>query len=264
MAEQSPDTVLPRRRRALLTDFVNERGQATVAELAEEFGVSADTVRRDLDWLAGQGALGRTYGGAVTLAGLASADTVFSDRTSLNRDAKQAIGQAAAECVADGETVMLNGGTTTLAVARALGGRQGLTIVTNNIRVPAEIPSASVRDLYLIGGSCRLASNVTIGPIAFPGIVGIYADVAIMGVGGLTAQAGLSTTSLPEAQMMAEMLESAHRTILVVDSSKFGRNAFAHIAGLDAITHLVCDKAPQGELADALTTAGVQVTVTGG
>ncbi|MBD3005457.1 DeoR/GlpR transcriptional regulator [Streptomyces sp. 5-10] len=255
--------MLPRRRRALLTEFVNDRGQATVAELAEAFSVSADTVRRDLDWLAAQGAIARTYGGAVTLADLASADTVFSARASLNGDAKKAIGQAAADCVADGETVLLNGGTTTLAVARALGARQDLTIVTNNIRVPGEIPASAVRDLYLIGGACRLASNVTIGPIAFPHTAGMSVDVAIIGVGGLSAQAGLSTSNLPEAQMMAEMLHAAHRTIVVVDSSKFGRNAFAHIAGLDAISHLVCDKAPQGDLADALAAAGVRVIVTG-
>ena len=135
---------LPGRRRALLTDFINDRGQATVAELAEIFGVSTDTVRRDLDWLAQQGAVARTYGGAVTPSGFASNDTAYSDRASVHQHAKRAIGAATAVRIADGETVLVNGGTTTLAVARALGARRNLTIVTNNLKLPAEVDRKSV------------------------------------------------------------------------------------------------------------------------
>jgi len=90
---------------------------------------------------------------------------------------------------------------------------------------------------------------------------GISADVAIIGVGGVSAQAGLSTTNLQEAQMMAQMIESAQRTIVVADSSKFGRKAFAHIARLDAIAALVTEIAPDTELADVLTAAGVEIVV---
>jgi DeoR/GlpR family transcriptional regulator of sugar metabolism len=255
------DTALPGRRRALLTSFVDEHGQATVVELAESFGVSTDTVRRDLDWLAERGAIARTYGGAVTLSGLAATDSPFNDRTAVHLDAKRRIGAAAAERIADGETVLLNGGTTTLAVARALGGHRNLTIVTNNLRLPAEVPAASVRDVYLLGGNCRLKSNVTLGPVAFPGMEGVSADIAVIGVGGVSAKAGLSTTNLQEAQMMAQMIESALRTVVVADSSKFGRNAFAHIARLDAISALVTDAEPDAELAEVLASAGVELVL---
>ena len=245
----------------LLTEFVNEHGQATVVELADAFSVSADTVRRDLDWLARQGAVSRTYGGAVTVAGLATADTSFSDRTSVQREEKNQIASAAAERIADGETVILNGGTTTLAVARALGVRRNLTIVTNNLRLPSALPPGSVRDVYLVGGSCRLASHVTIGPVSFPGTGGISADVAVIGVGGIAPRAGLTTSNLQEAQMMTEMIESAQRTIVVADSSKFGRSAFAHIVPLSAIGMLITDRAPETELLDALSAAQVAVVV---
>src|SRR5580698_10260337 len=151
-AERDVDGALPGRRRALLTAFIDEHGQATVVELADAFSVSADTVRRDLDWLAKRGAVSRTYGGAVTVAGLATADSSFSDRSSVHRDEKHRIAAAAAERIADGETVIINGGTTTPAVARALGVRRNLTIVTNNLRLPAALPPAAVRDVYLIGG----------------------------------------------------------------------------------------------------------------
>lgn len=260
-AERDADGVLPGRRRALLTAFIDEHGQATVAELADAFNVSADTVRRDLDWLAKRGAVSRTYGGAVTVTGLAAADTTFSDRSSVHPDEKRRIAAAAAERIADGETVIINGGTTTLAVAAALGVRRNLTIVTNNLRLPAALPPAAVRDVYLIGGSCRVASNVTIGPVTFPGTEGISADVAVIGVGGVAARAGFTTSSLQEAQMMAEMIQSAQRTLVVADSSKFGRSAFAHIVRLDAAAMLVTDRMPEGDLLDALTAAEVEIAV---
>jgi DeoR/GlpR family transcriptional regulator of sugar metabolism len=259
--DRDADGALPGRRRTLLTEFVNEHGQATVVDLADAFSVSADTVRRDLDWLARQGAVSRTYGGAVTVAGLATADTSFSDRTSVQREEKNLIASAAAERIADGETVILNGGTTTLAVARALGVRRNLTIVTNNLRLPGALPPGAVRDVYLVGGSCRLASHVTIGPVSFPGTGGISADVAVIGVGGIAPRAGLTTSNLQEAQMMAEMIESAQRTIVVADSSKFGRSAFAHIVQLGAIGMLITDRAPEAELLDALSAAQVAVVI---
>ncbi|GGM16635.1 DeoR/GlpR family DNA-binding transcription regulator [Nakamurella endophytica] len=255
------DVALPRRRRALLTEFVSARGQATVTELAEQFHVSTDTVRRDLDWLATEGLLARTYGGAVVLSGLTTSDTGFSDRAELNQDAKRMIAQAAVDLIGDGETVLLNGGTTTLAVARAIGGRRDLTVVTNNIKVPAELPAAAVRDVYLLGGTCRMESSVTIGPVGFPGMAGISADVAVIGVGGVSARTGLSTTNLPEAQMMAQMLESAHRTVVVADATKFNRNAFAHIASLEAVDTLVTDAAPPEELTAALVSADIDLVV---
>jgi DeoR/GlpR family transcriptional regulator of sugar metabolism len=261
LPDHDPDGALPGRRRALLTAFVDEQGQATVAELAEAFKVSSDTVRRDLDWLAQRGAVSRTYGGAVTVVGLATTDTPFTDRSAVNRDEKQRIAAAAAERIADGETVIINGGTTTLAVARALGVRRNLTIVTNNLRVPSALPSGAVRDVYILGGSCRVASHVTIGPVAFPGTEGISADVAVIGVGGISARAGYTTTNLQEAQMMAEMIESAQRTIVVADAGKFGRSAFAHIVRLDAVETLITDRTPEPELGEALSTAGVDLVV---
>jgi DeoR family fructose operon transcriptional repressor len=262
--DRDAEGALPGRRRALLTAFIDEHGQATVVELADAFNVSADTVRRDLDWLAKRGAVSRTYGGAVSLSGLATADTSFSDRSSVHPDEKQRIALAVAERLADGETVIINGGTTTLAVARALGERRNLTIVTNNLRLPSALPPAAVRDVYLLGGNCRLASNVTIGPVTFPGTEGISADVAVIGVGRVSARSGFTTSNLQEAQMMAEMIACAQRTIVVADSSKFGRSAFAHVVRLDAAATLITDQKPGQELLDALSAADVEIVVAPG
>jgi DeoR/GlpR family transcriptional regulator of sugar metabolism len=257
------DTALPAQRRARLVEYVRDRGHATVAELADDFAVSMDTIRRDLDYLADRRLLARTHGGAMRPGEMATADTPFDSRAAVHHRAKSAIGAAAAGLVSDGETLIINGGTTTLAVARALSAKRDLTVVTNNLRLPAELPLDAVRDLYIVGGTCRIASNVTVGPVAFPGSAGINADAAVIGVGGIDAAVGLSTTNLPEAQMIRQMIDACTRVIVVADSSKFGRRAFVQICGLDRMSVLVTDTEPPAELAAALAEADVDVvTVT--
>jgi DeoR/GlpR family transcriptional regulator of sugar metabolism len=253
------DTALPAQRRVDLVKYVRDRGHATVAELASGFAVSMDTIRRDLDYLAERRLLARTHGGAMRMDELATADTPFENRTNVHRDAKEAIGARAASLVSDGETVLVNGGTTTLAVVRALTNRRDLTLVTNNLRLPAEVPTSAVRDLYVLGGACRISSMVTIGPVGFSGTQGISADVAVIGVGGVSAGNGLSTTNLSEAQMIRQMIESSARVVVVADSSKFGRNAFVHICDLSEVTTLVTEQDPPDDLTAALRESGVEV-----
>jgi DeoR/GlpR family transcriptional regulator of sugar metabolism len=258
-ATSAQDNALPAQRRAALARHVRDRGHATVADLAASFAVSMDTIRRDLDYLAERGVLARTHGGAMRTDELATADTPFDNRTAVHRDAKEAIGVAAARLISDGETVLVNGGTTTLATVRALTGRRGLTVVTNNLRLPAEVPPDVAWDLYVLGGSLRLSSMVTIGPVGFSGTKGISADVALIGVGGIGVEQGLSTTNLPEAQMIRQMIESSSRLIVVADSSKFGRGNFVHICDLAEVSTLVTEQEPDPQLREALDAVDVEV-----
>lgn len=238
---------LPGRRRADLIAFVEDAGQGTVAELAEEFGVSFDTIRRDLDHLADAGELVRTHGGAVAKGHLASSDTPFPSRVALNMDSKALIAREAATHINDGETVIMNGGTTVLAFAAALSGVRGLTVVTNNLRVPFELPAGVAQDLHIIGGTCRVSAMVTIGPVHFPGPAGrathaIHADVAVIGVGGISSEDGLTTSNLSEAQMMREMIDASSRVIVIADHSKVGRSAFAHICDFGEVDLIITDR----------------------
>jgi DeoR/GlpR family transcriptional regulator of sugar metabolism len=256
---------LPARRRADLNRFIQRRGQATVGELAEQFGVSVDTVRRDLEHLGERGVITRTHGGAVpneelATAQLATADRPFDMRE--NPEYKHVIGAAAADLISTGQTVLINGGTTTLEVVRALRDQRDLTIVTNNLHVPAATQPATVRHCYLIGGRYEPDSMVTIGPVSLPGTSGISADVAIIGVGGIDARCGLSTVNPDEAHLIHEMIESASMVIVVADSSKFRRRAFAHICPLNAISTLITDATPDDDLAAALADADVETIVT--
>jgi len=239
---------LPATRRAQLVNLVEQRGEATVIELVDAVGVSADTIRRDLDDLARRGLLTRTHGGA-THRPLARADQPFDRRMQEHHEGKQLIGATAAALLTDGQTLLINGGTTTLAVARCLHHLRDLTVVTNNLRLPAEIDTGSLRELYLLGGHCRFSPLVTIGPVEFPGTEGhgshaVTADVAIIGVGGISAGVGLSTTNLHEARMMREMIDAAQRVLVVADASKFGRDTFVQIAPLDLVGTVVTDRPP--------------------
>jgi DeoR family fructose operon transcriptional repressor len=265
--EQAQRHRLPASRRAQLASLIEERGEATVTELVDATGVSADTIRRDLDDLARRGLLTRTHGGA-THRPLARADQPFDSRMHEHHEGKQLIGETAAALLTDGQTLLINGGTTTLAVAKSLHQHRDLTVVTNNLRLPAEIDTTCVRELYLIGGHCRLSSLVTIGPVEFPGTEGhashaVTADIAIIGVGGISAGLGLSTTNLHEARMMREMIDAAEQVLVVADASKFGRNTFVQIAPLDLVDAVITDREPPAELAAALRESDVKVILPG-
>jgi DeoR/GlpR family transcriptional regulator of sugar metabolism len=260
---EAANFALPASRRSALIRLVLERGQATVLELCQRFQVSPDTIRRDLELLARRGLLSRTHGGAVAAEPLVGADAPFAARLNANHEAKLRIARAAARLIAGGETLVVNGGSTTLAFARELVAVNGLTVVTNNLSLPAVLAPGAVRDIYLLGGQVRTESQVTLGPVAFAGTGSIHADTAVIGVGGISP-AGLSTTLLAEASMIAAMIAASRRAIVLADASKFDHNAFAHIAPLGPRQTLVSDRPPPPELAEALTDAGVDVIVAGG
>ena len=253
------DGVLPAKRHAELLMLLRARGQMTVNELACHFDVSGDTIRRDLDLLDSQGLLERTHGGAVAYENLVHRDSTFNQRMGRQISAKKRIARAAAGLIKDGETLLVNGGSTTRFFAAELT-RRNLTIVTNNLSVPSTVPAGCVRDVYLVGGQYKGDALVTVGPVLMSG-VSITVDSAVIGVGGITVAEGLTTTVLEEATMIASMITAARRTVVVADASKFGNRVFAHIAPLDRIEILVTDEEPPGDLRDALNAARVKVVV---
>src|ERR1700730_18768233 len=143
------ENVLPAKRNLELLELVRARGQMTVNELSGHFGVSGDTVRRDLDLLASQGLLKRTHGGAVAMDNLVHQDSTFMQRMSTRVTAKRRIARAACQLITDGETLVLNGGSTTRLFAAELSDRRNLTIVTNNLTVPTTLAAVGVRAVYL-------------------------------------------------------------------------------------------------------------------
>jgi DeoR/GlpR family transcriptional regulator of sugar metabolism len=136
-----------------------------------------------------------------------------------------------------------------------------MTVVTNNLAIPGVLGDGAVRDVYVLGGQFRAEAQVTLGEVRFASVTGISTDTAVIGVGGITASGGLSTTLLAEAAMIADMIACAKRTVVLADASKFGHDAFAHIVPLAKVHVLVTDQEPAPPLARALEKAKVDLVV---
>jgi DeoR family fructose operon transcriptional repressor len=254
---------LPAGRKAQLAAYVAEAGQVTVGALAERFGVSLDTIRRDLDQLSTEGVVVRTYGGAVSPSTVPRIDRAVDVRLKLQEHEKEKIAALAASLVEDGSTIMINGGTTTLALARHLRNHRDLTVATNNLLVPPALPSSAIHDLYVFGGPVRSVTLATVGPVSFRAAGGseldISCDLALIGVGAISAVGGYTTSNLAEAAMMRQMISRAARVAILADSSKFGRRLFAQVSELGSADYLVTDSTPPPDLVDALVANDVEV-----
>jgi DeoR family glycerol-3-phosphate regulon repressor/DeoR family fructose operon transcriptional repressor len=261
--KSEPQRRLPAGRKAQLAAHVADAGQVTVGELAERFGVSIDTVRRDLDQLSADGVLVRTYGGAVSLSTAFRTDSAVDQRLALLAEEKEQIAALAATLVQDGSTIMINGGTTTLALARSLRQHRDLTVATNNLLVPGALPPSAIRDVYIFGGAVRTLTLTTIGPVSFRAAGGaeldISCDLALIGVGAVSADGGYTTSHLGEAAMMQEMISRAARVAILADSSKFGRQLFAQVSELGSADYLIADSMPPPDLRDALAANAVEL-----
>jgi DeoR/GlpR family transcriptional regulator of sugar metabolism len=254
------DGSLPARRRFELIRLAQRQGQLSVADLSAQFGVSADTIRRDLDLLSVRGFVRRTHGGAVPADYPVQSGPSSAQRIGARIAEKTRIAQCAAELIQDGESLILNGGSTTRLFAFELAGKKGLTIVTNALGIPAAVPASSVRDIIVLGGEYRAEAHITVGSVAFGGSVAVSADSAILGVGGITRD-GLFAGSLQDAMMTAGMIAAARRTIVLADSAKFQRQLLGHIGAMELIDILVTDAPPPEELFRALEELEVQVVI---
>jgi len=251
---------LPAVRQARLAELIRSRGQVTMVDLIALFGVSRDTIRRDLNILEDRGVLVKTHGGAMAADRLVDNNSSLTSRMDSHQDAKERIGRLAATLVRDGETLMLNGGSSVTYFASALTERRELTIVTNNLRVLPALPPQSLRKTYVLGGVYVASSQVTVDFAGFSDLPRISVDTAVISVTGMSAN-GCFIGKLDEAVATRDIIRSCRRTILLADSSKFGVEAFAFVGDYSQIEVLVSDARPAGPLADALAQAAVKIIV---
>jgi DeoR/GlpR family transcriptional regulator of sugar metabolism len=250
--------VQTRQRRSRLIDFVRVRGFASLDDLVRELGVSESTIRRDLDALEEQGTAKRTHGG-VLYAGSHTRLAEFDERQPAHWAAKRAIAAAAAERIDDGETVLLDGGTTTYEVARLLVGRS-IQVVTNSLPVANLFASESRADLVLLGGYVSPRTGVCLGPYANELLGRLHVTTTVLSAAGITAE-GLYNAHLLLAETEQAMLRAAGRVFVVADSSKFGRKSLTFVSGLDSIDLLVSDTGLSAEWRQQIKTAGVDLVV---
>jgi len=252
--------VLNEERRRAIVELLNRDGRVLVRQLARQFRTSEVTIRKDLEVLHEQRHLQRTHGGALTAREGALEDPSLREKEQLHRQEKLRIATAAAEIVRPGQVIILDSGTTTTAIARALKARDNLTVVTNAVNIAAELSTSSM-EVILTGGTLRRNSFSLVGPIAEETLRHLNADLLFLGVDGLDVRYGLSTPNLLEAKVNRVMIEVARRTIAVCDASKFGRRSLSQIAATAALQEIITDrKAPKQDVR-ALRKLGIEVSL---
>ena len=245
-------------RRGRLLDLIRVRGFAALEELVRELGVSESTIRRDLDALEEQGAAKRTHGGVLYAGGMPRL-AEFDERQPSHWAAKRAIAVKAAEVITDGETVLLDGGTTTYEVARLLVGRS-LQVVTNSLPVANLFASESRTDLVLLGGYVSPRTGVCLGPYANELLGRLHVTTTILSAAGI-ADEGLFNAHLLLAETEQAMLRAAGRVVVVADSSKFGQKSLTLVSPLDAIDVVVSDNGLPDDWRQKIAAAGSQLIV---
>jgi DeoR family transcriptional regulator of aga operon len=252
--------VLSEERRRHILEILHRDGRVLVVDLAKQFRTSQVTIRKDLDVLQANGRIHRSHGGALPTRESALEDPTLREKEKLHRKEKLQIAAAAARMVQEGQVVILDSGTTTTAIARALRKFENLTIITNAVNVAAELSGSSL-DLILTGGTLRKNSFSLVGPIAEETLRRLNADILFLGVDGFDVHHGLTTPNLLEAKVNRAMMDVARIVIAVCDSSKFGRRTLSSIAAPADVHRLITDKGiPKSDLA-ALKKAGIQVTL---
>jgi DeoR/GlpR family transcriptional regulator of sugar metabolism len=246
-------------RQAEILDVLEREGRLSVSEFSAVMNVSEMTVRRDLQSLEQRGVLARVHGGAVP-ARSRSYEPPFEARLIRNVETKRRIGEATAALLHDGETVVLDAGTTALAVAEALRGRQ-LRILATNLRVADVLADEPGIALMVSGGAIRPGERSLVGPLAERSFADLAFDTLVLAVGGIDLSIGVTDYRLEDASLKRAALASARRCVAIADSSKLGQVAFARTCPIGDLDVLVTDDGASPALVAELREAGVEVVV---
>jgi DeoR family fructose operon transcriptional repressor len=251
-------------RQQAIAALVISKGRASVAELAETYDVTTETVRRDLAALDKAGVLRRVHGGAVPTRALHLVEPAVGERESTRADHKDAIAAAATDFFPmSGATVLLDAGTTTARIAGLLPSDRALTVVTNSVPIAARLSSMPTVSLQLLGGRVRGITGAAVGEQALRVLDTLRVDIAFIGTNGITSRHGLSTPDSDEAAIKRAMVACANYVVVASDSTKVGREDFVSFAPISSVDTLITD----AEISDAdrrdLTDHGVEVIATG-
>jgi DeoR/GlpR family transcriptional regulator of sugar metabolism len=236
--------------------MITQQGYATLDELVRGLAVSESTVRRDLEALDVAGSIKRTHGGAI-YTGEVRLMPAFDERTGTAAPEKRAIGLAVAALIEDGDTVLLDGGTTTLEVARALIGRR-VQVVTNSLPIAQLLASNQQTELILIGGYVYPRTGVALGPLAIATMATIRVRLAVLGAGGIMPEGIYNSNSLL-VETERQMMTCGQEIMIVADHTKFGRLALARLCGLEEVNQFVIDSGVGEEHRELLERAGAAV-----
>ena len=252
----------PNPRQSQLLDAVRQHGALSVESLAERFGVTLQTVRRDVKLLAEAGLLARFHGG-VRVPSSTTENIAYRQREALHAEGKQGIARAVAARIPNGSSLLINLGTTTEAVARELLQHQGLRVITNNLNVAAILADNPDCEVIVTGGMVRHRDRGIVGAAAVDLIRQFKVDIGLIGISGIEADGTLRDFDYREVQVARAIIEQSREVWLAADHSKFNRPAMVELARVDQIDLLFTDSAPPEPFPQLLAEAGVQVELAG-
>jgi DeoR/GlpR family transcriptional regulator of sugar metabolism len=252
--------LLAEERRTRLLELVRAHGFAALPDLAKALKVSESTVRRDIEYLEGAGTAKRTHGG-VFYTGTSPKLPHFDERQPAQWDKKQAIASRAVELIENGDTVLLDGGTTTYEVAKLLVDRP-LQVVTNSLPVANLFASNANTDLVVLGGYVYPRTGVSLGPYANEMLARLNVRKTVLSVSGINDR-GCFNNNLLLVETERAMMDAAEEVIVVADSTKFGHQSLAHLCSLEEINHFVVDNEISSDWRSKLLAAGIHLLVAG-
>jgi DeoR family fructose operon transcriptional repressor len=245
-------------RQRKLADLIAESGECSIEQLARELGVSDMTIRRDLEVLSRNGKVIRTHGGAVR-AERVSFEFEFLKRSEENQAAKEAIARLAATKVKDGQSVLLDSGTTTLTLAVELRSKQNLTVVTTALPIASALQFCPQIEMLLLGGYVRASSPDLGGALTESNLETLCADVAFIGTYGIDSKGAVYQNTPEVARLVSKMVKAAKDVYVVADSSKFNKSALCRFGRLQDYTGLITDRGADSKFVAALKKKGIQV-----
>lgn len=246
-------------RRVRILQIVQQQGYAANEDLAKALHVTVQTVRRDVNTLAAEGALSRHHGGASAIS--FSENIAYSDRQILNLAQKDAIGQSAATAIPDGASLFVNIGTTTEAFARALRMHRALRVITNNIHVASLLTPAPECSVVIAGGTVRLRDGGIVGPAAAAMIEQYRADFGVIGISGIDEDGTLLDFDVDEIAAAQAIIRNSRTVFLLADHTKFRRRPMARVGHISEISAFYTDQPPPASIRGILKEAGVSLHV---
>jgi DeoR/GlpR family transcriptional regulator of sugar metabolism len=253
------EQLLPADRLQVIADFIRERGSVRSRDLVRALGVTDETIRRDLARLAEQGLVRRAHGGALAVRPSDETDTAFRLRE--HAVEKAAIGRRAAELVADGSSIILDSGTTTLGLARALRGKENLTVVTTAVTNALELVGNPTMSVIMTGGMIRPTTFGASGQLAAATLRGLHVDQTFLAIHSVSVAGGLTYPLFEEVDAKRAMIEAAAEVILLADHSKFGRQALVRVAPITAVQRIITTPGIEPAEAAAIRDLGIDLII---
>ncbi len=250
-------------RRKKILEHIKEKGEVLVTSLSKEFGVSEVTIRNDLEYLERKNLLVRARGGAMQTENNVGIDQRIAEKNKIHVSEKAAIGKAASSLIKDGDTIIIDSGTTTAEIVKHLNGIKQLNVITNALNIANHLLIHSSVNVIIPGGYLRQNAMSLVGPLAENNLRNFFVDKLFLSTDGFDTKQGIFTPNIDEAHLNGIMIEIAKEVILVTDSSKFKRKSLAFICGLDKITKVVTDSGIQADDRKRLEDAGIEILIAG-